>query len=111
MKSEFHTPNRTLRLTIPGDLLSTNVDSLRAEILYLIDSETSANAWQFLELDLKAARMVDSAGLNLIVALIRIAEQRSRRIRVLIESPKIHRTFLFTRLDRHVDLVGPTGNP
>jgi len=98
---------KTLHVTIPGDILSTNAEALRRDIMAALNDSTQTTL-SVLELDLRAARMVDSAGLNLIVSLVRAASQRSCRTRALVENANVHRTFLFTRLDRYLELVTPT---
>lgn len=97
---------KTLRIEVPGDVLSTNADTLREEIFGLLDSTTVKQAaWDTLKLDLTAAQMVDSVGLNLIVAIIRAVKTRNGKVVTTIKSPNIHRTFLFTRLDKQMELV------
>jgi len=49
--------------------------------------------------------MVDSVGLNLIVTLLKRVQQRGGRMQIAYSSPNIFRTFTFTRLDKHVELV------
>jgi len=105
MKQNYDSSLKTLRLEFPGDVLSTNVDSLRTELMAAIESFPTPPPWEVLELDLRSAQMIDSAGLNLIVGIIRVIDQRSRKTRALISNPNIQRTFLFTRLDRHLEMV------
>ena len=38
MNHKLNTAEQTLELTIPGDVLSTNADPLRAEILALLET-------------------------------------------------------------------------
>lgn len=110
MHQTYNPDNKTLRLTIPGDVLSTNIETLRRDIMATITSPAPHQTWDVLELDLRAARMVDSAGLNLIVSVVRAADQRSRRIRALIENVNVQRTFIFTRLDKYLELVTSGAN-
>ncbi|HRE84138.1 MAG TPA: STAS domain-containing protein [Opitutaceae bacterium] len=107
MQPLYNPELKTLRVTIPGDVLSTNAETLRRDITAALNN-SAPNTLNVLELDLRAARMVDSAGLNLIVSLVRAASQRSCRIRALVENTNVQRTFLFTRLDRYLELVTPT---
>jgi len=55
----------TLRVTFDGDLLSTNIDALRTEILAAMAQYPSA---QTIVADLTHARLVDSKGFNLLIA-------------------------------------------
>jgi anti-anti-sigma factor len=96
---------KELQVTFPGDLLSTNVETLRAEIMKLLDSPpASSPSWDNLSLDLRAARMVDSMGLNLLVTIVKAVRRRGGKVSAKITSPNIQRTFLFTRLDKQLDM-------
>ena len=95
-----------LHVTIPGDILSTNADGLRAELFGLLDSPDVKQAGlKTLKLDLSAAQMIDSMGLNLLVALIRSVKLRTAEIQATITSLNVQQTFLFTRLDKQMEIV------
>jgi len=97
---------KVLSIAIPGDILSTNADALREELFGLLESPPVKNGdWTLLKLDLTAAQMVDSVGLNLIVALVRVVKNRQANMETTISSSNIHRTFLFTRLDKQMNLL------
>ncbi len=49
--------------------------------------------------------MIDSVGLNLLVALVRDMKAQNRKLQAVIASPNIHRTFQFTRLDQQIQVV------
>ncbi len=103
--SKFSPKEQTLRLNLPSDLRSTTVEPISREIQQVLEaSAKQGEAWMFLHLDLTEAKMIDSAGLNLIVSLIRLSNQRKARVRISVSNPHVHRTFTFTRLDRQVDL-------
>ena len=90
-------------VTFPGDILSTNADTLRDELFGLLDTPPlKAGVWHTLKLDLTAAQMVDSVGLNLIVSLVRAVKARSGNIAATVSSSNILRTFKFTRLDQQI---------
>jgi len=91
---------QSLHLTFFGDVLSTNADNLQREFLAPIKTA----GWPTLILDLSAAKMVGSVGLNLIVGLHKEAKKRSAKTRALVTSPHIRRTFAFTRLDTHIQI-------
>ncbi len=96
--------NPVQRIDLPGDVLSTNVRDLRPLIFGRIDS-LAAGQISVLELSLERARMVDSAGLNLLVSAMRAAGEKGARMRVIVANENVHRTFVFTRLNQHLDLV------
>jgi len=98
--------DKTLELTFPGDLLSTNTDAARKEIFAIFESApVKASGWTTLKLDLKATKMIDSVGLNLVVSLYKEAKKLNAKTTAVISNPNIQRTFLFTRLDTHIQVV------
>ena len=106
MHHTIKTSERVLQITLPGDLLSTNAEALRAEIFTLLGTPVvMAPNWDTLKLDLTAAKMVDSVGLNLIVAIYKETQKRKAKMTVVISNPNIQRTFLFTRLDKHLQVL------
>jgi anti-anti-sigma factor len=106
MKHTLDIAASTLTIAFPGDVLSTNVDSLRQQTFGLFDSqELKFGNWKTLKLDLTAAKMVDSAGLNLIVSIIKAVKGRGGSVRATVGNPNVYRTFIFTRLDKQLDLA------
>ncbi len=87
-----------------GDIVSTNANTHLEEIERLLARMSGS---QVLELDLRASRMIDSVGLNVIVKTIRTAEGKGGRIRMLIGNESIKRICTFTRLDQKAEVVGP----
>jgi len=72
----------TLRVTFDGDLLSTNIDALRTEILAAMAEHPSA---EIIVADLSYARLIDSKGINLLIALYR--ETQNRKLGFRAENP------------------------
>ena len=93
--------NGTLQLKVDGDVLSTNVDTLRRDIFGAIEG---GDPWTTLQLDLTSAKMIDSAGLNLIVSVLKNAKQKNATVTARISSTHIQRTFAFTRLDQQIQV-------
>lgn len=105
MKHILHPSNKTLDLVFAGDLLSTNADQFRTEFVALLETEPLKSLkLAELRLDLTAASMIDSVGLNLVVGFYKEAKKRGAKTVALIRSKNIQRTFLFTRLDAHLDI-------
>jgi anti-anti-sigma factor len=104
-----HTINpiqHSLEITIPGDIVSTNADQVRTDIMALLESEpVVASKFTMLKLDMSAAKMVDSVGLNLIVGVYKEAKKRNAATAAVLTSPNIQRTFYFTRLDTHIQVI------
>ncbi len=93
----------SLSIVVPGDILSTTVATLRREFRGRV--EDAGAQWDTLELDLNATRMIDSVGLNLLVAIIREMNDRGSKIILRGACPHVKRTVQFTRLDRYVELA------
>ncbi|MCC6234108.1 MAG: STAS domain-containing protein [Verrucomicrobiales bacterium] len=95
----------TLTVQIPGDVLSTTVEGVRQEVSTLLALPTvKLGCISRLQLDLQRAKMIDSAGVNLLVGLVRACQTANLKLGVIVSSRVVHRTLLFTRLDRHVDI-------
>jgi len=98
--------NKSLTLRVDGDLISTNAEAVRNEAARLLESSGGGTGgWNLFKLDLSAAKMVDSKGLNLIVILLKRAQKQNARLQVIYSDPNVQRTFTFTRLDKQVELV------
>jgi anti-anti-sigma factor len=104
MKHQFR--NTSLVLLVDGDILSTTAESLRAGFLEVINSDAAKRtAWDRLEIDLSRAKVIDSAGLNLVVGIVKTVKARGCAVIARMTSRTIHRTFVFTRLDKQVEVV------
>jgi hypothetical protein len=60
-----------LTVTIPGDLTNTAAEPLRPSIYGVLEKQGNARTWKIFRLELTAAKMVDSVGLNFIVSLLK----------------------------------------
>lgn len=106
MKHVLDNSTRTLALTFPGDIVSTNADALRNETFRILESETIDRAqWNTLKLDLRAAKMIDSMGLNLLVSIIKLARNRGAKVIGHVENPNVQRALCFTRLNTQMELI------
>lgn len=85
----------TLRVVFDGDLLSTNVAALRGELLGILEKHPGARS---IVADIARARVVDSQGLNLLVALLREAERRQAAFRVENVSDELRRLLTLLNL-------------
>ena len=92
----------TLRVTFDGDLLSSNVDALRAEILAALTLHAASA--RTLAADLAASRLVDSKGLNLLIALYRESQHRKLAFRVENPSADVRRLFSLLKLNERFGL-------
>jgi anti-anti-sigma factor len=100
------TDSRTNVLTLPirENLLSTNAAAFREKISRELDAASAARP-DMVEVDLRGAQIVDSVGLNLIVMVIKRAQAWGGKIRLLVDDANVCRTFRFTRLDTHAEIV------
>ena len=103
MKTPETAQPASLSISIPGNILSTNAEDLRTRIFGEVKQANSP--WQVVEIDLRRASMVDSVGLNLLVAVIKHVRARNGAIRLVIGNHNVERTFRFTRLDSQAEIV------
>jgi anti-anti-sigma factor len=105
MKNDLDTTNETLTFTVNGDLVSSTANLLRPQVLALLETSDASARWRLFRLDLTAAKMVDSVGLNFIVTILKAVQKRDAKMQVVCQNQNVHRTLLFTRLDKHVELI------
>ncbi len=98
----FALHDTTLHITFAGDILSTRVAALRTELLAGLSAHPGA---KFVVADLAAAAVIDSQGLNLLVALLRECERRGIAFRVDKPSPDVHRMLTMLNLAARFGLV------
>lgn len=106
MKTNLDPQSGILTVTLNGDLVSTAADQVRGQMNDLLDAPANPDtAWTLFRLDLVSAKMVDSVGLNFIVSILKGVQQRGAKMQIIYANPNVHRTFLFTRLDKHIELL------
>ena len=111
MNAKANDDQRTVTFSAPGDLVSTNAETLHREIGELLDARDEASPkWELFKLDLTRARIVDSMGLNLIALLLKRVRKNGAKMQVAYAHKNVLRVFIFTRLDRHVELVNVGSN-
>lgn len=107
IQHQLEPSTKILTITVPGDILSTNAETLRDQILPLIQPGESEANWEVLRLDLNQAKMIDSVGLNLLVRICRVAKEKNHKVQAAISSANIYRTFIFTRLNLLLEIDLP----
>ncbi len=90
--------------TALGDVISTNAEDVWRGISSKLESLKPSGV---LELDLRAALMVDSVGLNVIVRTIKQTSQEGGTVRIIVGNKSVKKIFLFTRLNERAEIVGP----
>jgi anti-anti-sigma factor len=105
MKYDIDNRSKTLSITIPSDMVSTNSEQIRKDLFGILELPLVKQAgWELLQMDLTGAKMVDSTGLNLLVSIIKTASQRGAKVAAKIGNANVHRTFLYTRLDKQMTI-------
>jgi anti-anti-sigma factor len=94
--------SKTFVLTVRVDILSTVADEMLKAMLKAF-GETAD--WQNLRMDLTGIKRIDSMGLNLIVTVLGEVRKRGGKMTIEVKEGAIYQAFLFTRLDRQVELV------
>jgi anti-anti-sigma factor len=106
MESQFIAATGMLEISVPGDLLSTNANQFRVGAFSVMDAQADNGAeWLGVAMDLRGAQMVDSAGLNAMISVIRRLKDEGKRALIQVRNPHVHQVFLFTRLDRLAEIV------
>jgi anti-anti-sigma factor len=107
MKASINEAEKIIAVEISGDLTSTNAEALRQKLAPLLAPAVGSQpaACQQFRLSLINARMVDSVGLNLIVSILRAVQAGGGKMQVCYGSQNVLRTFQFTRLDQHIELI------
>ena len=62
------------------------------------------------ELDLSTATMVDSLGLNLVIAVLKWSKQRGAAFRIIVGKRGVYSTMLAVGLDRQAELINTDPN-
>lgn len=106
VETEFNSVEATVEIRVQGNLLSTNIRTVREKILrYLEDEDISNLAWRTLRLDLAQAQMVDSTGLNFLVSLARFVRKREAKLHILVGSNPVRKSLSFVRLDKTAQIT------
>ncbi|HWE52038.1 MAG TPA: STAS domain-containing protein [Bryobacteraceae bacterium] len=106
MKDPFTPARGMLQMVVPGNLISTNADQFRTGASSAIEAQSGVSRdWAGIEIDLTAAQMVDSAGLNALISLIRALKHDGKRVLIHVRNPHVYRVCMFTRLDSLAEIV------
>lgn len=96
---------KELTLHLRGDLTSSNTAAAEAVAELAQASKDPDRSWRDVKFDLTEARMVDSAGLNLIVAALKAAQRGGGRLLVAYRDANVLRALRFTGLDKRLELA------
>jgi anti-anti-sigma factor len=94
--------DQRLEFTFEGDLLSTNVASLRSALLAELERNPACTS---VVANLARSRRVDSQGLNLLISLYRECERRKVSFSVSQPQPDVLRLFTYLKLTQRFGLA------
>ncbi len=103
MKETFR--EGVLGIDFPGDLLGAEIGELLPILEKILDSYPQANS---LEADISNCHIIDSKGINLLIALFREAQNRHLAFRVKNPSPEVHRLLTLMNLADLFNLQSPS---
>lgn len=92
-------------LEVPGDISSTSVAQLRPLFFERIAGLPAGKPGPTLELSLQRTRLIDSAGLDLVVSVLRALREKGGALRVTGVGENVYRIFVFTRLTQQMEIV------
>lgn len=98
----------TVTCVAPGDITTTTEKAFAALVERAVGA--APRGWKRLDLDVRAARMIDSKGLNLLVSLVKSSRENERTVRLIAPQPSVRRILAFTRIDQHAEVVTDDGS-
>ena len=102
----YDLPTACLKLIVQGDLKSTTIKALHAEITSIIKHEDAFSLEiDLVEFDISAANIVDSLGINLVLSMVKWATNNSAEMHVILGSRSVYDTLIAVGIERHAKLV------
>lgn len=102
----YDTQTCCLQLTVPGDIKSTTTAALHRDVFAILAHDFMRSlSLKVIELDISAATMVDSLGLNLVISVLKWSKQRDAQLRIRIGKRGVYSTMLAVGLDRQAELI------
>jgi len=95
MTVTYKEASHELRLKVKGDILSTNAEERAKAIGAALAENASATK---LVIDLNAAKLIDSMGLNMLLGTVKTAREKQMQVTILIASTSVQRLFEFAHL-------------
>ena len=106
VKPSFTEASACLHLVVEGDLKSTTIDAMRRDIGFILKHEyVSLLKIAVLELDISSAITVDSLGLNLVLSVLKWANNSGAEARVIVGMRSLYEMMVAIGLDKHAKLV------
>ena len=106
VKSEYNPQTFCLQLTLLGDLRNTTTPSLHQDVFNILTQKYEIPPQiSLMELDIKSATVVDSAGLNLVIAVVKWGLQYNADVRIIVGMRGVLAMMSAIGLDKHAELV------
>ena len=107
----YITQSACLQLLVAGDLKSTTAAALHRDVFAILAHDYARSlSIAVVELDISAATMVDSLGLNLVIAVLKWSKQREAAFRIIVGKRGVYSTMLAVGLDRQAELINTDPN-
>jgi anti-sigma B factor antagonist len=90
--------------TLPADIDITNADTVREELLSVINQGA-----EVLVADLSKTRFCDSAGVSALVRAFRRATSNGTKMRLVVDGPGVERVLALTGVDRLIEVYPTVG--
>jgi anti-anti-sigma regulatory factor len=107
----YITQSACLQLVVAGDLKSTTTAALHRDAFAILAHDYARSlSITVVELDISAATMVDSLGLNLVISVLKRSKQRGAASRLIVGKRGVYSTMLAVGLDRQAELINTAPN-
>jgi len=107
----YNTQTSCLQLSVAGDLKSTTTAALHRDVFAILAHDYARSlSIAVVELDISAATMVDSLGLNLVISVLKWSKQRGASFRIIVSKRGVYSTMLAVGLDRQAELINTDPN-
>jgi anti-anti-sigma regulatory factor len=107
----YITQSACLQLVVAGDLKSTTTAALHRDVFAILAHDYARSlSITVVELDISAATMVDSLGLNLVISVLKWSKQRGAAFRIIVGKRGVYSTMLAVGLDRQAELINTDPN-
>ncbi len=107
----YNTQSSCLQLAVAGDLISTTTAALHRDVFVILAHDYARSlSITVVELDISAATLVDSLGLNVVISVLKWSKQRGAAFRIIVGKRGVYSTMLAVGLDRQAELINTAPN-
>ena len=106
LEASYADAGGVLKIIAAGDWKSTTLDAVQRDLFKVMASDgVKFAAIRLLELDLSAAAVVDSQGLNLLVTVLKQMKIRNVTMRTKVSRRAVYMTLLSVGMNRQMELA------